>query len=330
LSTQIQGLTSDQLRSFVSADYQALVGSYNAASVHSWISKNFAALSITSASHAVIGVALASATPIVLDLNGDGIQTTTLQQGVSFDVNNNGTVERTAWVARGDGLLVRDLNKDGIVNDGGELFGEGTVLADGTRAADGYVALRALDSNLDGVIDTSDSAFSQLMVWVDKNGDGVTDAGELSRLSDLGITSLSTSAQSSTQTNNGNLIGLLGSYTTADGQTHQMGDVWFQIDETGQKVFDLSAVAQAAGGKVSLNQAETLKVTLQDVLAVGAPDILSGTSQLTVTGDQTDTVQLSGSWSLAGTHADGADTYMVYVNQNAQLMVNDKIHTIIG
>jgi len=168
------------------------------------------------------------------------------------------------------------------------------------------------------------------MVWVDKNGDGVTNAGELSRLSDLGITSLSTSAQSSTQTNNGNLIGLLGSYTTADGQTHQMGDVWFQIDETGQKVFDLSAVAQAAGGKVSLNQAETLKVTLQDVLAVGAPDILSGTSQLTVTGDQTDTVQLSGSWSLAGTHADGADTYMVYVNQNAQLMVNDKIHTIIG
>jgi len=42
-------------------------------------------------------------------------------------------------------------------------------------------------------------------------------------------------------------------------------------------------------------------------------------------------VQLSGDsgWSLAGTTTDGADTYMVYVNQNAHLLVNDKIHTVI-
>jgi hypothetical protein len=45
-------------------------------------------------------------------------------------------------------------------------------------------------------------------------------------------------------------------------------------------------------------------------------------------------VQLAGSagagWSLAGTQTDGTDTYMVYVNQNAHLMFNDKIQLIIS
>jgi len=274
-----------------------------------------------------------TATPIVLDLDGNGIQTTTLADGVKFDVNNNGTIERTAWVARGDGLLVRDLNRDGIINDGGELFGEGTKLLDGTKAKDGYVALRALDSNLDGVIDANDSEFSQLMVWIDRNGDARTNQGELMSLSDLGIASLSLDAKASSEVNNGNLIGLMGSFTSTDGRTHQMGDVWFQIDETGQRVFDLAAVAKAAGGSninLTNTQADTLKVTLADVLAVGEADILQGTSSVTITGDASDTVQLSGTWSYAGTQQDGADTYMVYVNQNAHLLVNDKIHTIIG
>jgi len=273
-------------------------------------------------------------TPLVLDLNGDGIQTTTLQNGVTFDIDNDGKVEQTAWASRSDGLLVRDVNRDGTINNGGELFGSGTVLADGKKAADGYAALRALDSNLDGVIDVNDAAFAELMVWTDANGDGISSAGELRSLQDLGIASISLDAQKSTAMNNGNLIGLMGSYTSADGTTHQMGDVWFQTTSTGERVFDLSAVAKAAGGSVNMTnaQTDTLRVKLSDVLAVGQPDILSGTSQVTITGDSGDMVQLSsegGAWSLAGTQTDGAETYMVYVNQNAQLLVNDKIHTII-
>jgi hypothetical protein len=273
-------------------------------------------------------------TPIVLDLDGNGIQTLSVQNGVTFDIDNNGTLERTGWVARGDGLLVRDINGDGMINNGGELFGSGTVLADGSKAADGYAAMRALDSNLDGILDANDAAFGQLAVWADQNGDGITNAGEIVSLNSLGITSLSLSSTASAEVNNGNLIGLMGSYTKSDGTTHTMGDVWFQTDSSGAKVFDLAAVAQAAGGS-SINlantNADTLKVTLSDVLAVGEADILSGTSSVTVTGDAGDTVQLAGTggWSLAGTTTDGAETYMVYVNQNAQLLVNDKIHTII-
>jgi len=270
-------------------------------------------------------------TPIVLDLNGDGIQTTTLQQGVSFDVNNNGTVERTAWVARGDGLLVRDLNKDGLINDGGELFGEGTVLADGTRAADGYVALRALDSNLDGVIDAKDTAFGSLKLWVD-NGNGITDQGELKSLAAAGITSISLDAQSSTSVNNGNLIGLMGSYTTADGSTHTMGDVWFSVDASGQRTFDLAKLADHAGTvDLSSTHGGRLSVTMNDVLQFGEADVISGSSALTITGNAGDTVVIDGAggWNLAGTTQDAGETYQVYVNHNAHLLVNDKLHTVI-
>jgi len=168
---------------------------------------------------------------------------------------------------------------------------------------------------------------------LDSNGNGITDSGELQKLADLGITSLSLTSTASAEVNNGNLIGLMGSYTKSDGSTHTMGDVWFQVDTAGNKVFDLAAVAQAAGGaniNLANAQTETLKVTLAEVLAVGEADILSGHASVTINGDASDTVQLAGTWSYAGTQTDGADTYMVYVNQNAQLLVNDKIHTIIG
>jgi len=256
-----------------------------------------------------------------------------IENGVKFDIDNDGKLERTAWTSRGDGLLVRDLNGDGKVNNGGELFGSGTVLADGTKAADGYVAMRALDSNLDGLLDAKDAAFSQLAVWRDSNVNGLSDAGEIVSLKDLGISSLSLTSTASAEVNNGNLIGLMGSYTTSDGSTHTMGDVWFQTDSTGARVFDLAAVANAAGSahvNLASGDVHKLNVSLSDVLEFGEADIVQGTATVTIDGDSGDVVQLSGAWQLAAMQSDGADSYMVYVNQNAQLLVNDKIQTIIG
>jgi hypothetical protein len=210
------------------------------------------------------------------------------------------------------------------------------VIGNGKTAADGYAAMKALDTNNDGVLDANDAAFGELSVWTDNNGNGITDGNELTNLSSLGIDSIALNATKSSQMNNGNLIGLMGSYTTSDGQTHTMGDVWFQTDASGNRVFDLSAIAKAAGtSKVDMTsaQADQLNVTLADVLAVGTADILSGTSQVTITGNSGDVVNLASGgsgWSLAGMQTDGADTYMVYVNQNAHLLVNDKIHLIIS
>ncbi len=65
-------------------------------------------------------------------------------------------------------------------------------------------------------------------MWVDGNSNGVTDAGELKTLESLGISKLDLAATSSTAQDHGNILGLLSSYETTDGQTHQMADVWFQ------------------------------------------------------------------------------------------------------
>ena len=168
-------------------------------------------------------------TPIVLDLDSNGIQTLSVDSGVQFDLLANGQPVQTGWVGSGDGLLVMDRNNDGTINDGSELFGSSTVLADGSKAVDGYQALAQLDSNQDGVISSADAQFAKLGVWIDGNADGQTGGGEIKSLAELNIAQLSLSAQVTTDMNNGNLVGLTSSYQTTDGVNHTAADVWFVV-----------------------------------------------------------------------------------------------------
>ena len=129
------------------------------------------------------GGAESTTCPLVLDLNGDGVQTTRLSnsftQGVHFNLDATGLAENTAWVDAQDGLLVRDLDADGQISSGRELFGNHTLLHNGAQAANGFEALAELDDNADGVVDANDALFASLKVWKDANSNGVTDAGEL-------------------------------------------------------------------------------------------------------------------------------------------------------
>jgi hypothetical protein len=174
------------------------------------------------------------ATPLVLDFDGGGIRTLNVSPGVLFDIDGDGSLDRTGWVAAGEGLLVRDLSGDGLVNDGSELFGSATRLPDGSLAKDGFQALSALDANADRKIDASDPAFAELRVWVDSNSDAVTDPGELKTLAEAGVRSISLDAQPSTQINQGNLIGLTSSFETTDGETRDIVDVWFRVSPSEQ------------------------------------------------------------------------------------------------
>jgi hypothetical protein len=171
--------------------------------------------------------ALQSMTPIVLDLDGNGIQTIAAAHGVQFDLGATGVNHQVGWVGGKDGLLVMDRNGDGVINDGRELFGAATVLANGQRAGNGYNAMGIEDTNHDGKLNKHDANFDKLKVWVDANHDGKTDAGELKGLVDLGIVELDLSHVTGTKVDNGNLQGLVSSYTTADGAHHEMADVWF-------------------------------------------------------------------------------------------------------
>jgi hypothetical protein len=62
--------------------------------------------------------------PIVLDLNGDGIHTTALgaTQGM-FDLLNNGSPIASGWISAGDAFLAVDLNGNGMIDNRSELFG---------------------------------------------------------------------------------------------------------------------------------------------------------------------------------------------------------------
>jgi hypothetical protein len=266
--------------------------------------------------------------PLALDLNDDGINTLSLRNGVAFDVNNDAKSERTGWIASQDALLVRDLNRDGTINNGGELFGEGTVLANGRRAKTGYEALAALDSNLDGVIDKHDGAFSSLLVWQDKNSNGISEAGELRSLSEVGITELSLQAHASNKIDNGNLIGLMGTFATADGKTHTMGDVWFSTDQSGNKTFDLNKLVDKSdsspsrGNRVSDNNIAHLpNLQLDDVLSTSADSSI----QVTI-----DTVFSAHVDSATISSTSGVDSAQYSLQLSPQTLLNEKTQTHWG
>jgi hypothetical protein len=108
------------------------------------------------------------------------------------------------------------------------LFGDRTKLPNGKTAKDGFAALSTLDSNRDGVINLKDASWKDLKIWIDRDSDGHTDAGELVSLDSAGIVLLKLGAKSSSATENGNKIGLISSYTNADGSSGTMADVWFR------------------------------------------------------------------------------------------------------
>jgi Ca2+-binding RTX toxin-like protein len=168
--------------------------------------------------------------PLTLDLDGDGLELTSLADSTTnFDLDNNGSAERTGWVSGDDGLLALDRNSNGTIDNGSELFGDATPINGGTEiAADGFEALSDLDSNADGVIDSNDAQFSDLRVWQDLDQDGVSDAGELSSLSDLGIDSIDLNATFNDGSVNGNDVTHLSTFTKNDQTQGTIGNVLFQ------------------------------------------------------------------------------------------------------
>jgi len=85
--------------------------------------------------------------PIVIDTRRDGIELGPAGRGVSFDVNADGFPDRVQWVRPGgdEAFLTLDRNRNGVVDDGSELFGVGTPLLAGGTAPNGFVGLAQYD-----------------------------------------------------------------------------------------------------------------------------------------------------------------------------------------
>ena len=95
-------------------------------------------------------------------------------------------------------FLAHDKNKDGVINDGNELFGHSE------KHKNGFESLAQWDKNKDGSIDSKDPVFKELSLWWDKNGNGVCEKQELKPLSSRKVKSISLKYDDSRESNYGN------------------------------------------------------------------------------------------------------------------------------
>jgi hypothetical protein len=137
--------------------------------------------------------------PIVVDVNGNGVDLTDAERGVVFDISGNGTTKHFAWTEPNsdDAWLVLDRNGNGTIDNGSELFGNFTpqpIPAAGSER-NGFLALAEYDKTVNGgnndrIITTQDSVFISLRLWQDVNHNGTSEPSELKTLSSVGFTSI--------------------------------------------------------------------------------------------------------------------------------------------
>ncbi|NQZ13432.1 MAG: type I secretion C-terminal target domain-containing protein, partial [Alphaproteobacteria bacterium] len=186
--------------------------------------------------------------PLVIDLDGDGIELISREDGVLFDIDEDGIADQTAWVGADDGILVLDHNDDGVINDHSEMFGNDEI--------GGFEMLSDYDSNNDGVIDANDQAWSLLQVWQDVNGDAYSQADELFTLDQLGIQSISLDVTDVDLEIAGNDVTAVSDVTLEDGTILNAYDAWFSYERGSygtdgeQDTFLFQAIAESA---VTLN-----------------------------------------------------------------------------
>jgi hypothetical protein len=256
--------------------------------------------------------------PVVLDLNGDG---TLAYSQVAMDVNGDGHLDNTAWAGAQDGVLVWDKNGDGEVRDASQYaFNQYGGQTDLQGLAAGF------DSNADGVFDATDAKFAEFKVWQDANQNGVSDAGEVRSLAEVGVSSIDL-VSDGVSSSPAEGVSEAGRSTAqlADGGEMLVGDAEFAYSSLAYRInpegelsylgeqmdLDLSSLVSVHSGLHSVDLsgtgANSLEISLQDVLSLGSEQ------PLRVLGDADDSVVLDAAqWSQTGVMQSEGHSYAVY------------------
>ncbi len=167
--------------------------------------------------------------PIILDLDGDGIEMVDLEKSpIQFDMNNDGVRDQTGWVGADDGLLVLDRNGNGIIDDAREI----SFAADDQQAVTDLEGLRAWDSNRNGFLEAGDTDFARFQIWRDRNQNGISEAGELFSLTALSIKSINLTLDltGNELVGDRNVLFATSQFQRIDGSTGLVGDVSLAFD----------------------------------------------------------------------------------------------------
>ena len=132
--------------------------------------------------------------PLILNLGEGPYRLSGVDDPVNFDINADGIPNRITWTARDSAMafLAIDRNGDGVIDRGSELFGNWSTLASGARASNGFDALRELDTNSDGLVNSLDRAWGGLLLWTDADHDGVSRPVELQRIDGSAVEAVAT------------------------------------------------------------------------------------------------------------------------------------------
>ena len=94
--------------------------------------------------------------PLVVNFDGNGVGLS--EKKFSFDLTMDGSPDMISYLKQGSGFLALDLNNDGKINDGGELFGPAT--------GNGFAELAQYDQDQNGWVDENDPIYDRLSIWV--------------------------------------------------------------------------------------------------------------------------------------------------------------------
>lgn len=174
--------------------------------------------------------------PLALDFSGKGFLPGKQSQGPTFDIDADGHKEKMSSLGNTAGLLALDLNKNGLIDDGKELFGDATWIASkNANATNGFEALAQYDLNNDQIIDNRDLIYKDLRIWIDLNKNGVSEASELFTLEEAGV------AEIDLKYIDGSDFDIFGNnalqrsiFRTPSGLTHYIADIWFLTESAGE------------------------------------------------------------------------------------------------
>jgi hypothetical protein len=139
----------------------------------------------------------AGITPIVIDLDGNGIQTVSRANSAgTFDLFGNGNAVQSGWISGGEGFLAVDKNGNGRSTTSANCL----AARPRVRASRNW---RATTATAMAWSMPPIATLPNLLIWRDANGNHQTDDGELMTLAEAGVAALDMSTLASCRSSTG-------------------------------------------------------------------------------------------------------------------------------